>query len=42
MESGQKDINYFENNGTKLDAKEEDKKATAVVNITEIFSLYRC
>ena len=35
MESGQKDINYFENNGTKLDAKEEDKKATAVVNITE-------
>ena len=35
MESGKKDIDYFENNGTKLNIKEEDKKATAVVNITK-------
>lgn len=35
MESGKKDIDYFENNGTKLNIKEEDKKATAIVNITK-------
>ena len=35
MASGERDIVYFENNGTELDMKKGDKTSTSLVNITK-------
>ena len=35
MESGDRDITYFENNGTELDMQKGDKTSNSLVNVTE-------
>lgn len=35
IENGERDISYFDGNGTELKIQKEDKKSTSVVNITQ-------
>ncbi len=42
MANGERDTNYFTNNGTELQMKKEDKTSTSIVNITQngIYTIY--